>query len=332
VVIANKLQYNNVKTALADYPVKVFAGEKAIAQLMESESFDIVFNALRGISGLESTMAALKNKKTVALANKELMVVAGHLLTRLAHEQQLSIFPVDSEHSAILQCLAGEHYNRIEKIYLTASGGPFRGKKEAFLKHVTSEEALKHPNWNMGNKISIDSATLMNKGLEVIEAHWFFNLDPNQIDVVIHPQSVIHSIVQFEDGSMKAQMGLPDMRLPIQYALNYPIRIKSDFKRLTFQDYPILDFELPDLDSFPCLRLAYEALKMGGNMPCVLNAANEVAVQAFLDGRISFTRIPEIIEDSMNKTNCTENPDYEQIIHTHAITKEMASGLIDQVQ
>ena len=324
VVIGNKAYYHHVRAALEDLPVKVFAGNESILQLMESGSFHTVFNGLTGISGLEATIAAIRNNKTIALANKEVMVAAGHLISGLAKRYGVNIIPVDSEHSAIFQCLAGEIMNPIEKVYLTASGGPFRGKKREYLRHVNKEEALRHPNWAMGDKISIDSATLMNKGLEVIEARWFFGLSPRQIEVVIHPQSVIHSIVQFEDGSMKAQMGVPDMRMPIQYALNYPRRIPSDFKRFDFSEYARLTFEFPDRESFPCLGLAYAAMERGGNIPCVLNAANEASVDLFMQGKINFTQIPEIIESCMTAMEYIENPDLEQILSTHKSTLAMA--------
>lgn len=321
VVIGNKSLYKPVREALGHLPVKVFAGTDAIAQLMEFDSFNLVCNAISGIAGMEATITAIKHNKSLALANKEVMVVAGHLITKLADEHGVQLFPVDSEHSAIFQCLVGELYNPIEKIYLTASGGPFRGKKTDFLRHVTKEEALKHPNWDMGNKISIDSATLMNKGLEVIEAKWFFGLNPDQIEVIIHPQSIVHSMVQFQDGSIKAQMGLPDMRLPIQYALNYPRRHLSPFKRFNFTDHPLLSFEKPDPDHFPCLKLAYEALEQGGLMPCILNAANEAAVELFLNGDIAFTQIPSIIGRSLAQASNVDDPELEDIYQTHRHTK-----------
>ena len=323
VVIGNKSLYMPVKEALEHLPVKVFAGTQAIAQLMEFDSFNLVCNAITGIAGLEATITAIKHHKSLALVNKEVMVVAGHLITKLADEHDVQLFPVDSEHSAIFQCLVGELFNPVEKIYLTASGGPFLGKKTDFLRHVTKEEALKHPNWDMGTKISIDSATLMNKGLEVIEAKWFFGLKPAQIEVIIHPQSIVHSMVQFQDGSIKAQMGLPDMRLPIQYALSYPRRVISPFERFSFMDHPFLSFEKPDFDHFPCLGLAYEALEQGGLMPCILNAANEAAVELFLNGAIGFTQIPAIIERSMEQASNLENPDSEQIYQTHHHIKTM---------
>lgn len=328
VVIGNKSLYRPVKEALDHLPVKVFAGTDAIAQLMEFDSFSMVCNAISGIAGLEATITAIKHNKSLALANKEVMVVAGHLITKLADEYGVQLFPVDSEHSAIFQCLVGELFNPVEKIYLTASGGPFRGKKTDFLRHVTKEEALKHPNWDMGTKISIDSATLMNKGLEVIEARWFFGLKPEQIEVIIHPQSIVHSMVQFQDGSIKAQMGLPDMRLPIQYALSYPKRILSPFERFSFMDHPLLSFEKPDINHFPCLGLAYEALEQGGLMPCILNAANEAAVELFLNGDIGFTQIPSIIERSMEQASNVDDPDSEQIYQTHHHTK---ASVLDMV-
>ena len=295
VVIVNENLYVKVSEALESTEIKVFAGAGAVDQIVESDEIDIVLAAIVGYAGLRSTIAAIKANKQIALANKETLVVAGDLVTKLAEENGVNIFPVDSEHSAIFQCLVGEFSNPIEKIYLTASGGPFLGKSLDFLKTVTKKEALDHPNWDMGEKISIDSATLMNKGLEVIEAKWLFHLNPKQIEVVIHPQSIIHSIVQFEDGSMKCQMGLPDMKLPIQYALGYPKRIKSNFKRFDFLDYPNLSFQSADVKTFRNLALAFEALEKGGNMACIINAANEIVVDSFLRDKISFIEMPDII-------------------------------------
>jgi 1-deoxy-D-xylulose-5-phosphate reductoisomerase len=276
VVIGNEKLYAQVKEGLGRTDVKVFAGENSLSSIAEMETIDLVLTALVGYSGLKPTIKAIESGKTIALANKETLVVAGELVTKLAREKGVNIYPVDSEHSAIFQCIVGEFHNKIEKIILTASGGPFRGKKVDELKAITKLQALKHPNWNMGAKITIDSATLMNKGLEVIEAKWLFGVDAAQVDVVVHPQSIIHSLVQFEDGSIKAQLGLPDMRLPIQFALSYPGRLKSDFPRFDFVNYPALTFEKPDLETFRNLALAFGALEQGGNMPCVLNAANEV--------------------------------------------------------
>jgi 1-deoxy-D-xylulose-5-phosphate reductoisomerase len=308
VVIVNEKMYSLLSEALKNYPIKVFAGAEALKQIVQMESVDIVLAAMVGYSGLMPVISAIKAGKTIALANKETLVVAGETITRLAREKNVAIIPVDSEHSAIFQCLVGEP-DALEKIYLTASGGPFRGKKRKYLEGVTKKEALRHPNWAMGAKITIDSATLMNKGLEVIEARWLFNLQPCQIEVVIHPQSILHSLVQFVDGSIKAQMGLPDMKLPILYAFSFPDRIKSDFPRFNFVDYPKLTFEPPDIESFPNLFLAYEAMRTGGTMPCVMNAANEIAVEAFLNDRIGFYDISSIIEKTMEKIPLVKSPD-----------------------
>jgi 1-deoxy-D-xylulose-5-phosphate reductoisomerase len=328
VVISDESRYAYVSDALAATDVKVYAGPDALNQVVQMDTIDLVLSALVGYSGLAPTLEAIRAGKDIALANKETLVVAGELITGLAREKGIGVYPVDSEHSAIFQCLAGEFHNRIEKVYLTASGGPFRGKLRGELEYVTKEQALKHPNWEMGAKITVDSATLMNKGLEVIEARWLFGLIPGQIDVVIHPQSVIHSVVQFEDGSMKAQMGLPDMKLPILYALAYPQRLKSDFPRFSFLDYPQLTFERPDTDTFRNLSLAYIALEKGGNMPCVLNAANEVAVKGFLEDRISFLQIPEIIELCMEKTDFIKVPSYGDYVQTDTITRKTAEACI----
>jgi 1-deoxy-D-xylulose-5-phosphate reductoisomerase len=311
VAIADDTKYLQVKEALANQPIKVFGGYNSIVQLMSLDSFDLVLTAMVGFSGLEPTLAAIRNKKTIALANKETLVVAGDIVTQLALENNVAIYPVDSEHSAIFQCLYGEFSNPIEKIILTASGGPFRGKKREELVTVTRDQALKHPNWTMGAKITIDSASLMNKGLEMIEAKWLFNLRPNQIDVIVHPQSIIHSIVQFEDGSMKAQMGLPDMKLPIQVAMAYPHRIKNDFPRFDFVNYSNLTFEKPDLKTFHCLSLAKEAMDKGGNLPCIMNAANEEAVASFLNREIGFLAIAETIEEVMTQATFIAQPTIE---------------------
>ncbi len=327
-VIADETKYLYVKEALKDTDVKVYGGLNALEQAMTMESIDIVLTAWVGFAGLKPTLAAIKAGKKIALANKETLVVAGDLVTKLAKENGVNIYPVDSEHSAIFQCLAGEFHNPIEKIYLTASGGPFRGKKSDFLKTVKKEQALKHPNWSMGAKITIDSATLMNKGLEVIEAKWLFNLNFEQIDVIVHPQSIIHSIVQFTDGSMKAQMGLPDMKLPIQYALAYPDRLQNNFPRFDFLNYPNLSFEKPDLDSFKNLDLAFEAMKLGGNMPCIINAANEIMVAAFLKDQVGFLQMSEIIEVCMKKINHLKFPTYEDYIETDKETRLLATNLI----
>lgn len=311
VVIADESKYLQVKEALSSEPIKVFGGYNSIVQLMSLDSFDLVLTAMVGFSGLEPTLAAIRNKKTIALANKETLVVAGDIVTQLALENNVAIYPVDSEHSAIFQCLYGEVGNPIEKIILTASGGPFRGKKREELATVTRDQALKHPNWTMGAKITIDSASLMNKGLEMIEAKWLFNLRPDQIDVIVHPQSIIHSIVQFEDGSMKAQMGLPDMKLPIQVAMAYPHRIKNEFPRFDFINYPNLTFEKPDLETFHCLQLAKQAMDKGGNLPCIMNAANEEAVASFLNREIGFLAIAETIEEVMINATFIAKPTIE---------------------
>ncbi|MDQ3191300.1 MAG: 1-deoxy-D-xylulose-5-phosphate reductoisomerase [Bacteroidota bacterium] len=329
VVIADESKYEYVSAALEPLDIKVYAGIDSVAQVVEMEEIDIVLTALVGYAGLKPTLNAIKAGKQIALANKETLVVAGELVTSLAREKGVNIYPVDSEHSAIFQCLVGEFHNPIEKIYLTASGGPFRGKDAEFLKTVTKIQALKHPNWEMGAKITIDSATLMNKGLEVIEAKWLFNLKPEQIDVIVHPQSIIHSIVQFEDGSMKAQMGLPDMKLPIQYALSYPNRLKSNLKRFNFLDYPALTFESPDKKTFRNLALAFEALNAGGNMPCVINAANEVMVDAFLKEKVAFFKMPDLIEKCMQKINFIGKPVYDDYVNTDFETRKIAQDLLN---
>lgn len=328
VVIADSTKYQEVKTALSHTEVEVLAGEESLIDVVKHAEIDIVLTALVGFSGLQPTIAAIKAKKDIALANKETLVVAGELVTALAKENGVKILPVDSEHSAIFQCLAGEDQNPIEKIYLTASGGPFRGKDTGFLSAVTRKEALKHPNWVMGAKITIDSATLMNKGLEVIEAKWLFNLDASQIDVIVHPQSVIHSIVQFTDGSMKAQMGLPDMKLPIQYALAYPNRINNNFTRFDFFNYPELTFEQPDKTTFRNLALAFSALKTGGNMPCVINAANEVVVAEFLNDRIGFLEMSNVIENCMEKIAYSSSSTLQDFIETDKETRILAKHLV----
>ena len=301
VIVIDDSCYLYVKNALANEDCKVFSGLQSLTDCMTMSSIDMVLSCIVGIAGLEPVYAAIENEIPVALANKETLVVAGELMMQKAKEKNVPIIPVDSEHSAIFQCLIGEQGNMVEKIILTASGGPFRGKTSAELEHVTCEQALKHPNWNMGSKITIDSATLMNKGLEAIEAKWLFNVDLSQIEVIVHPQSIIHSLVQFIDGSVKAQLGLPDMKLPIQYALTFPRRLKTVFPRFSFTDYPAFTFEKPDLKIFPCLSLAFQASKEGGNKPCILNAANEVAVAQFLNSKIKFTDIPKIIEKALMK-------------------------------
>lgn len=328
VVIANENHYKYIKESLSDSDIKVYAGADAIEQVLELDNIDLVLTALVGFSGLKPTISAIQAGKQIALANKETLVVAGEMITSMARDKGVNIYPVDSEHSAIFQCLAGEFHNPVEKIILTASGGPFRGKTSEELKNVTLSQALKHPNWTMGSKVTIDSATMMNKGLEVIEAKWLFALKPEQIDVVVHPQSIIHSMVQFTDGSIKAQMGLPDMKLPIQYALAYPNRIFSAFPRFDFTSYPQLTFEKPDTKVFRCLNLAFEALAQGGNMPCVLNAANEIAVSAFLSERIGFTEIPVIIEKTLRNSTFITHPDLQSLIDTDNAARQMASSLL----
>jgi 1-deoxy-D-xylulose-5-phosphate reductoisomerase len=329
VVITNEDHYLKVKDALAKTDIKVFAGENALSSVVQMDSVDIVLAAMVGYAGFRPTIKAIEAGKAIALANKETLVVAGDLVTRLAAEKGVNIYPVDSEHSAIFQCIIGEFHNRIEKIILTASGGPFRGKKKNDLETVTRAQALKHPNWTMGAKVTIDSATLMNKGLEVIEARWLFGLEPSQVDVVIHPQSIIHSFVQFEDGSLKAQLGLPDMRLPIQFALSYPNRLKSNFPRFDFSACSSFTFEKPDTETFRNLALAFEALKRGGNMPCVLNAANEVAVQEFLKERIGFLEMPEIVERCLEKIDFIAKPALEDYVNTDKETRIRALELVN---
>lgn len=327
VVIADENAYVNVKEALKNTYVKVYAGEKALEEIVEMQTIDMVLTALVGFSGLKPTINAIKHHKNIALANKETLVVAGELITALAKLHGVNIYPVDSEHSAIFQCLAGEFHNPIEKIVLTASGGPFRGKNANELVNVKKEQALKHPNWVMGAKITIDSATLMNKGLEVIEAKWLFALKQEQIEVIVHPQSIIHSLVQFKDGSMKAQLGLPDMKLPILYALSYPDRMATDFKRFDFTSYPIFSFEQPDMETFRNLSLAFEAMKKGGNMPCILNAANEVAVELFLKDKIGFLQMSNLIDECMSKADFIEHPSYEEFLATDQQARKLAYDL-----
>jgi 1-deoxy-D-xylulose-5-phosphate reductoisomerase len=328
VVIGSSALHDKVASALEPYNIKVYSGEESLLQVIEMETIDMVLVALVGFAGLKPTLKAIESGKPIAIANKETFVVAGELVTRMARERAVNLYPVDSEHSAIFQCLVGEFHNPVEKIYLTASGGPFRGQNNDFLSHVTKEEALKHPNWSMGCKVSIDSATLMNKGLEVIEAKWLFGLKPEQIDVVVHPQSIVHSLVQFEDGSIKAQLGLPDMRLPIQYALSYPNRLKSSMPRFDFLNYPEFTFEKPDRETFRCLDLAYAALGKGGNMPCIINAANEVAVGAFLKDKIRFTAIADVIESCMAKASFVQKPGLEDYINSDLQVREIAGSFI----
>ena len=328
VVIANENKYEELKQALSGLPIKVYAGVEALCQVVESGPIDIVLSAMVGYAGLKPTINAIKARKQIALANKETLVVAGELINSLANTYKAPILPVDSEHSAIFQCLAGEFDNPIEKIILTASGGPFRTCSLEQLSLVKKEQALKHPNWEMGAKITIDSASMMNKGFEVIEAKWLFGVRPDQIEVVVHPQSVIHSMVQFEDGSVKAQLGMPDMRLPIQYAFSYPYRIKSSFERIDFTECTNLTFEQPDTKRFRNLALAYEAMNKGGNMPCIVNAANEVVVAAFLRDEIGFLKMSDVIEQTMCKVSYINQPDYDDYVATDAEARRIAAGLI----
>ncbi len=326
VVIANEQHYDAVQRALSNLPIKVYAGADALCDVVQDDNVDIVLASMVGFAGLRPTISAIKAKKIIALANKETLVVAGELINRLASEYQIPILPVDSEHSAIFQCL--EPGNPIEKILLTASGGPFRHYSEEDLKSVTKAQALAHPTWNMGAKITIDSATMMNKGFEVIEAKWLFGVKPEQIQVVVHPQSVIHSMVQFEDGAVKAQLGVPDMRLPIQYAFSYPRRLHSDFDRLDFFSLKSLTFEKPDTKRFPCLQFAYDALQRGGNMPCIVNAANEIVNRAFIEDRISFTRIAEIIHKTMQHVPFSQESELDTYLLTDQEARAYAASLI----
>ena len=326
VVIANEIHYSTVRDALADLPIKVYAGADALCEVVQDDNVDIVLASMVGFAGLRPTISAIKAGKMIALANKETLVVAGGLINNLITQYKVPVIPVDSEHSAIFQCL--EPGNRIEKILLTASGGPFRKFSKEELKSVTKAQALAHPTWNMGDKITIDSATLMNKGFEVIEAKWLFGLTPEQIEVVVHPQSVIHSMVQFEDGAVKAQLGVPDMRLPIQYAFSYPQRLNASFDRLDFKKIREFTFEQPDTDRFPCLALAYEALRRGGNMPCILNAANEIVNRAFIEDRISYNKISEIIRLSMEKIAFSNDSSLETYLDTDRETRKFAKSLI----
>ena len=328
VVIVNEKKYQKVFSELNPLNIKVYAGSESLNQIVDSDEIDIVLTALVGYSGLLPTINAIKNRKKIALANKETLVVAGSLIKNLCEENSTEIIPVDSEHSAIFQCLAGEESNPIEKIFLTASGGPFRGKKLDDLKNITKKQALKHPNWSMGAKITIDSATLMNKGLEVIEAKWLFDLSKEQIEVVVHPQSIIHSAVQFQDGSIKAQLGLPDMKLPIQYALGFPKRLSNRFERFSFFDYPNLTFEKPDLETFKNLALAYKAMEKGGNSPCILNAANEIAVSAFLNDKIGFLNMADLIDNCLEKINFVKNPSLEELIESDLETRNLAKNYL----
>ena len=330
VVIANEAKYQQLKEALADLLVKVYAGEEALCQIVQEKPIDIVLTAMVGYAGLRPTINAIRARKAIALANKETLVVAGELINQLARVNRTPILPVDSEHSAIFQCLAGEAGNAIEKVILTASGGPFRTFSHEQLKTVTKEQALRHPNWDMGAKITIDSASMMNKGFEVIEAKWLFGVRPDQIEVVVHPQSVIHSMVQFEDGAVKAQLGMPDMRLPIQYAFSYPDRLHASFPRLDFTKCTELTFEQPDTTRFRNLALAYEALHRGGNIPCIVNAANEVCVAAFLHDRISFLGMSDVIEKTMERVAFIQQPTYEDYVATDTEARCVAESLINK--
>lgn len=330
VVIANETHYTRLKEALADLPIKVYAGEEALCQIVAEKPIDMVLTAMVGYAGLKPTMNAIRARKAIALANKETLVVAGELINDLAHLNGTPILPVDSEHSAVFQCLAGEGDNSIEKIILTASGGPFRTYSQEQLTQVTKEQALKHPNWDMGAKITIDSASMMNKGFEVIEAKWLFGVRPEQIEVVVHPQSIVHSMVQFEDGAVKAQLGMPDMRLPIQYAFSYPRRLEASFPRLDFAQCTELTFEQPDTRRFRNLALAYEALHRAGNMPCIVNAANEVVVAAFLHDEISFLGMSDVIEKTMEKVPFIRKPSYEDYVATDTEARRIARELISK--
>ena len=331
VVIADEEKYPYVQEALGREDIKVYAGASAIAQVVATGQVDVVVTAMVGYSGLIPTVNAIRAGKTIALANKETLVVAGDLINRLVEEHKVAILPVDSEHSAIFQCLVGESRNPAEKLILTASGGPFRGKDTAFLEKVTAADALKHPNWNMGAKVTIDSASMMNKGFEMIEAKWLFGMKPEQIEVVVHPQSIIHSMVQFADGCIKAQLGVPDMRLPIQYALTYPERAKSDFGRVDFGVIRQLTFEEPDRKTFRNLQLAYEAVAQGGNMPCILNAANEVAVEAFLQGKLAFTAMPDLIGETMRQVAFVPRPSIDDYIETDRVSRRVTTDYLHKL-
>ena len=328
VVIANEAHYPRLKEALKEYPIKVYAGDEAIAQIVEAAPIDIVVTAMVGYAGLKPTIRAIEAHKTIALANKETLVVAGDLIKQLALEYHAPIIPVDSEHSAIFQCLVGEWDNPIDKIILTASGGPFRELTAEQMKHVTKNDALKHPKWNMGHKITIDSATLMNKGFEMIEAKWLFDVAPKDIEIAVHPQSIVHSMVQFKDGTVKAQLGVQDMRLPIRYALSYPARLESANSKLTLEQYARLTFERPDLKRFPLLRYAFDAVAEGGNMPCIMNAANEIAVAAFLHDAIDYPSIARIVAETMAHIEFIASPRYEDYVRTNQLARDYATSLL----
>ncbi|HCU46506.1 1-deoxy-D-xylulose-5-phosphate reductoisomerase [Sphingobacterium faecium] len=329
VVIIDETQFDFVKAKLGHTAIAVYSGVQALEDVVQIEQIDVVLNAIVGAAGLRPTIKAIENGKDIALANKETLVVAGELVMGLALKHQVKMLPVDSEHSAIFQCLVGEDANPIEKIYITASGGPFRGKDRSLLASVTKEHALKHPNWVMGAKITIDSASLMNKGLEVIEAKWLFDLEVDQVDVIVHPQSIVHSLVQFQDGSIKAQLGVPDMKLPIQYALSYPLRLENNFERFNFLDYPQLTFEKPDLHTFRNLALAYDSLRKGGNRSCVLNAANEIVVDAFLKDKISFLGMSDVIETVLEKVNYLARPSLDDYIECDYAARRIAEEIIN---
>lgn len=331
VVVANDKNYSILKEALEGYPIKVWAGIESISDIVQSEQIDIVLAAMVGFSGLKSTISALKSGKTVALANKETLVVAGEYIIDLALRNGAPILPVDSEHSAIFQCLNGEELNRINKIWLTASGGPFRNFSREQLQNINKEQALNHPNWSMGSKVTIDSSTLINKGFEMIEAKWLFDVDPSQIEVVVHPQSIVHSMIEFEDTSVMAQMGVPDMRVPIQYAFSYPHRLKSDFKSANFFQLSNLTFEQPDLDVFRNLSFAYEAIRKGGNMPCILNAANEIAVESFLQDKISYLGMSDALEQVMQKVSFIQSPSLDDYFETDVEAREIATEIINKL-
>lgn len=330
VVIGNEDLYDKVFSELDGHDIKVYCGEKALASVVEMDTIDLVLTALVGYAGVRPTIKAIESGKSIALANKETLVVAGELITKLAEAKGVNIYPVDSEHSAIFQCMVGEFHNPIEKIILTASGGPFRGKTREELIGVTKAQALKHPNWDMGAKVTIDSASLMNKGLEVIEAKWLFGLNADQIEVIVHPQSIIHSMVQFEDGSIKAQMGLPDMKLPIQFAMGFPDRLKSDFPRFDFTQYPALTFEQPDMKTFRNLGLAFDALDQGGNMPCILNAANEIAVEEFLKDNIGFLEMSDVVEQCMSNIAFIKAPSFEDYVQTDREVRIKALEIVNK--
>lgn len=328
VVIANEAHYPRLQEALKELPIKVYAGDEAIAQIVEVAPIDIVVTAMVGYAGLKPTIRAIEAHKTIALANKETLVVAGDLIKQLALDNRAPIIPVDSEHSAIFQCLVGEWDNPIDKIILTASGGPFRELSAEEMKHVTKNDALKHPKWNMGHKITIDSATLMNKGFEMIEAKWLFDVAPKDIEIAVHPQSIVHSMVQFKDGTVKAQLGVQDMRMPIRYALSYPARLESPNSKLTLEQYAQLTFERPDMERFPLLRYAFDAVAEGGNMPCIMNAANEIAVAAFLNDAIDYPSIARIVAETMAHVEFIASPGYEEYVHTNQLARDYAAQLI----